>query len=103
MTLLSNVHTCAALEFTVFLLQFLGVVSLFASRLAPGPRWADWGRMCLVLTLLGLGVVGCLLSAHNSEFSLFAGGTITVLLIGTTVGGHSTSTPMPDPSPIEVF
>jgi hypothetical protein len=101
MTLLSNLHTCAVLEFTVFLLQVVGVGSLFASRLVPGPRWAERGRMCLVLTLLGLGAAGSMLAVHNSEFSLFAGGTITVLLIGTTIGGGSTSTP--DPSPIELI
>ena len=39
--------------------------------------------------MVGLGVAGAMCGRHDSEFALFAGGTMTVLLIGMTMGGGS--------------
>ncbi len=36
--------------------------------------------------MVGLGVAGALCGRHDSEFALFAGGTMTVLLIGMIIG-----------------
>jgi hypothetical protein len=44
--------------------------------------------------MFGLGVAGALCGRHDSEFALFAGGTMTLLLIGMTAGGgtgHATA------------
>ena len=40
-----------------------------------------------MIALVGLGIAGALCGRHDSEFALFAGGTMTVLLIGMTMGG----------------
>ena len=91
--ILSSVRVCAWLELAVMLLQILGVAALCLNRLAPTPRWADRGRIGFVIALLGLGVAGALCGRHDSEFALFAGGTMTFLLIGMTVGsGHAHTT-----------
>jgi hypothetical protein len=43
--------------------------------------------------MVGLGLAGALCGRHDSEFGLFAGGTMTILLIGMIVGnGHSDTT-----------
>jgi hypothetical protein len=78
---------CAFLECAVPLLQVAGVVGLCLMRLLPSTRWADGGRVVLVGALIGLGLTGALLGTHDSEFALFAGGSVTALLIGVTLGG----------------
>lgn len=83
---LENVGGRALLEGLVMLLQVAGVLGLVLSHLSA-KRWAERGRFGLVLALVGLGVVGALLGRHDSEFALFAGGTMTFLLIGMTLGG----------------
>jgi hypothetical protein len=67
--------------------QLLGVMSLCASRLLPGTRWADRGRTAFVLAVVGLGLAGAFCGGHDSQFALFAGVTMTVLLIGMIAGG----------------
>jgi hypothetical protein len=53
----------------------------------PGStRWASRGLVGFLVGLFGLGIAGALCGRHDSEFALFAGGTMTVLLIGMTVG-----------------
>jgi len=90
---LSSVHVSAWLELAVMLFQILGVTALCLTRLAPTARWADRGRVGFVVALLGLGLAGVLCGRHGSEFSLFAGGTMTFLLIGMTIGsGHVDTT-----------
>jgi hypothetical protein len=42
-----------------------------------------------VVGMVGLGIAGALCGRHDSEFALFAGGTMTLLLIGMTSGGGS--------------
>ena len=90
---MSSLRACAWLEIAVMLLQVVGVVSLCLSRLAPATRWSERGQTGFVLTMIGLGVAGALCGRHDSEFALFAGGTMTFLLIGMTIGnGHAHTT-----------
>lgn len=90
MLVFSNLHACDVLELTVLVLQFAGVVGLCVWRFMPSTRWADRGRALMILALLGLGVTGAALGNHDSEFALFAGGSITALLIGMTLGSDKT-------------
>ncbi len=83
----SNVSLCSMLELAVILFQVCGVGSLCLNRLMPTTPWADRGRIVFVIALVGLGIAGALCGRHDSEFALFAGGTMTVLLIGMTIGG----------------
>lgn len=90
----SGIRVSAWLELLVITFQVAGVAALCMNRLAPAGRWADRGRLAYVVALLGLGVAGALCGRHDSEFALFAGGTMTLLLIGMTVGGgqgHATT------------
>ncbi len=95
-----NVGACALLELAVFFFQIFGVTALCLSRLMPDSRWAERGRAGVLVALLGLGVAGAFCGQHDSEFALFAGVTMTVLLIGMTMGGgyadasHLTHRPM---------
>jgi hypothetical protein len=82
----TNVRICAWLEFSVVLFQVFGVGALCLSRLMPASRWAARGRVAFVVAVVGLGVAGALCGRHDSEFALFAGGTMTFLLIGMTAG-----------------
>jgi hypothetical protein len=82
----SNVRLDAILEMTVMLFQVCGVVALCLTRLVPATRWAERGRVVFIIAMIGLGVAGALCGRHDSEFALFAGGTMTVLLIGMTIG-----------------
>src|ERR671912_2939176 len=82
----SNVSLCSLLELAVILFQVCGVGSLCLNRLMPTTPWGDRGRIVFVIALVGLGIAGALCGRHDSEFALFAGGTMTVLLIGMTMG-----------------
>jgi hypothetical protein len=89
----SSVRTCAVLELLVMIFQVGGLSALCLYRLAPLSRWADHARIANIVALFGLGIAGALCGRHDSEFALFAGGTMTVLLIGMTVGsGHHETT-----------
>ena len=91
-----NVRLCALLELSVILFQVFGVAALCLSRLLPATRWAVRGRVAFVIALVGLGIAGALCGRHDSEFAMFAGGTMTVLLIGMTIGnGHVDATVNP--------
>jgi hypothetical protein len=79
------------LELTIMLLQVVGVVSLAVCRLGSGTRSSHWARAALFLAMFGLATAGALVAHHDSEFGLFAGGTMTILLIGMTIGGKSPS------------
>ena len=90
----TNAYLCAWLECSVVLFQLIGVGALCLHRLTPATRWAERGRISFVFAMVGLGVTGALCGGHDSEFALFAGGTMTFLLIGMTIGScqvHSTS------------
>ena len=88
----SNVSLCSMLELAVILFQVCGVGSLCLNRLMPTTPWGDRGRIVFVVALVGLGIAGALCGRHDSEFALFAGGTMTVLLIGMTMGGSTSET-----------
>ena len=88
-----SVHVFAWLELAVMIFQILGVAALLLHRLTASPRWAEHGRNGFVVAMIGLGVIGALCGRQNSEFGLFAGGTMTLLLIGMTIGsGHAHTT-----------
>ena len=82
----SNVRLEGILEMIVILFQVCGVVALCLTRLVPAARWAERGRVVFIIAMVGLGVAGALCGRHDSEFALFAGGTMTALLIGMTIG-----------------
>ncbi len=86
----ANVDSREILEFLVMFFQVCGVAALCLTRLLPATRWAERGRVGFVIALVGLGIAGALCGRHDSEFALFAGGTMTALLIGVTVGSGST-------------
>lgn len=90
----SRLELCAVLELSVILFQVFGVAALCISRLVPAtsPRWSNVGRAGFVVAMVGLGLAGALCGRHDSDFGLFAGGTMTILLIGMTVGGAHADT-----------
>ncbi len=85
----SNVSLSSVLEMVVILFQVCGVVSLCMTRLISVARWAERGRVIFVIAMVGLGIAGGLCGREDSEFALFAGGTMTALLIGMTIGNTS--------------
>lgn len=86
----SNVRLDAVLEMIVMLFQVCGVVALCLTRLVSEARWAERGRVVFIVAMVGLGVAGALCGRNDSEFALFAGGTMTALLIGMTIGNGAT-------------
>lgn len=92
----SHLRIDAVLEVVVMMFQVFGVATLCLTRLVPQTRWADRGRIGFVFAMVGLGVFGALCGRFDSEFALFAGGTMTMLLIGMIVGSggtHATASP----------
>ena len=94
-------------EVVVMMFQLFGVATLCLTRLVPETRWADRGRVGFVFALVGLGIFGAICGRFDSEFALFAGGTMTVLLIGMIAGSGTTHATAPraariaaDPKPI---
>ena len=88
----SSVRVCAWLEIAVMMFQVFGVAALCLNRFLPATRWADRGRVGYVIALFGLGVAGAICGRLDSEFALFAGGTMTFLLIGMNMGNAQTDT-----------
>ncbi|QDV38169.1 hypothetical protein [Tautonia plasticadhaerens] len=74
-------------DLLVILFQVFGVLALVLSRLFATPRWSERGQWAFMVAVVGLGVAGALSGNQDSEFGLFAGLTMTTLLIGMTVGG----------------
>src|SRR3954464_11150136 len=91
---LSSLRLCAMLELSVMLFQVFGVAALCLSRLLPptSTRWANRGRAGFVVAMIGLGLAGAFCGRHDSNFALFAGGTMTILLIGMTAGSAPADT-----------
>lgn len=87
--LAANLSACALFELVVMGFQVVGVTGLCLTRLLPTTGWGRRGRLVFIVSLIGLGIFGALCGHHDSEFGLFAGGTMTVLLIGMTIGGGS--------------
>lgn len=82
----SYTRLCAVLELSVMLFQVFGVAALCLNRLFPATRWADRGRTGSIVALVGLAITGAVCGRQASEFALFAGVTMTILLIGMTTG-----------------
>jgi hypothetical protein len=86
----SHLSECTVFEILVVLFQLCGILGLCLNRLLPrSTRWSSSGQAGLIVALFGLAIAGALCGRHDSEFALFAGGTMTVLLIGMTTGGGS--------------
>ncbi len=83
---LSDVRVTALIEFGVMICQFAGALGLITSRLMPRTRLARGGRLVFVLSMVGLAIGGAICGSQDSDFGLFAGGTMTVLLIGMIAG-----------------
>jgi hypothetical protein len=73
-------------EAMVIVFQVVGVGALGMARLLPSTPWSRHGRTVFVVSLVGLGIAGAICGHNDSEFGLFAGCTMTSLLIGMTVG-----------------
>jgi hypothetical protein len=83
----THLALCAILEWLVMVFQVCGIMGLCLSRLMPrSTAWPYRGRISFIVALFGLGIAGALCGRHDSEFALFAGVTMTVLLIGMTIG-----------------
>ena len=86
----SPLSVCTIFEVLVVLFQVCGILGLCLNRLMPrSTPWSSRGQVGLIIALFGLGIAGALCGRHDSEFGLFAGGTMTVLLIGMTMGSGS--------------
>ena len=86
----AHLSVCTVFEILVVLFQLCGILGLCLNRLLPrSTRWSSSGLAGLIVALFGLAIAGALCGRHDSEFALFAGGTMTVLLIGMTMGGGS--------------
>jgi hypothetical protein len=88
----TSITVCAWLEMSVVAFQVFGVAALCLSRLMPATAWAGRGKVGYVIALIGLGVAGALCGQHESRFALFAGGTMTLLLIGMIAGNCAPDT-----------
>lgn len=84
---LAHFNPSVVTELFVMFFQTFGVACLFLHRLTSNRSpWHAPARAGLIVALLGLGLSGAFCGRHDSEFALFAGGTMTVLLIGMTMG-----------------
>ena len=93
----SHLSVCAVFEILVVLFQVCGILALCLHRLMPRTtRWPSRGQVGLIVALFGLGIAGALCGRHDSEFALFAGGTMTILLIGMTMGSGAIEKTEPD-------
>ncbi len=89
--------SCDVFEVLVVLFQVCGIMGLCLNRLMPrSTAWSSRGQVSSIVALFGLGIAGALCGRHDSEFALFAGGTMTVLLIGMTMGNGSIELAEPD-------
>jgi hypothetical protein len=89
---LTHIRPSALVECLVVILQVAGLAGLCLSRLAPTRSLANGGRAMLILAMIGLGIAGACCGRNDSGMGLFAGGTMTVLLIGIIAGGCPTET-----------
>jgi hypothetical protein len=88
---LAHFNSSIVSEMFVMFFQTIGVACLFLNRLTTQQSsWHTLGRNGVILAVLGLGIAGALCGRQDSEFALFAGGTMTVLLIGMTIGNSNT-------------
>jgi hypothetical protein len=76
-------RTRRMLETAVMALQVVGALALVWSKLEPASGLAAW---TLVGAQIGLGTIGIVCARLGSDFALFAGATLVVLLLGTIFG-----------------
>jgi len=92
----SHLSACSVFEVLVVLFQLCGILGLCMNRLMPRTtRWPSRGQAGLIIALFGLAIAGALCGRHDSEFALFAGGTMTFLLIGMIAGSRTTDANSP--------
>ncbi len=95
----SHLSICTVFEVLVVLFQLCGILGLCLSRFMPrSTRWPSRGQAGLIVALFGLAIAGALCGRHDSEFALFAGGTMTILLIGMTMGSGTIEKNEPIPT-----
>ncbi len=82
-----------ALHYAVVLLQIVGISALALWRLAPATRWADTGRLSFGAAVAGLGLAGTCCAWYRSELTLFAGGSMAVLLTLACLATESGAVP----------
>ncbi len=99
---LTTVRACLLAETFVMLFQVVGVAGLCLSRLAAGTSWARRGHLVFLVAILGLGAAGAIAGRNDSVFGLFAGGSMTLLLIGM-ISGSGASDPIRPTGPAEVL
>ncbi|AMV38959.1 hypothetical protein [Planctomyces sp. SH-PL62] len=86
----SHLNFSGVFEMLVMFFQTCGALSLCLHRLTPyRSAWYGLGRIGVILSLFGLGISGALCGRHHSEFAIFAGGTMTLILIGMTMGNSN--------------
>jgi hypothetical protein len=91
MVISTPANLCAVFELLVVMFQVCGIMGLCLNRLTPrSTRWSSHGQIGSIIALFGLGIAGALCGRHDSEFALFAGGTMTILFIGLTTGSGIT-------------
>jgi hypothetical protein len=84
-----HARTRCYLEMGVVVFQCAGVASLLLSRLLPKTPWADRGRAAFLTSMVGLGASGILCAGYASDFALFAGAAMAILLHVVILGeGH---------------
>ncbi len=76
-------------ESLVMLFQVVGLATLIFSRLLPSGRWTRRCKAMFIMALLGLGMAGAICAHHRSSMGLFAGGSVTFLLVGMIAGSHT--------------
>jgi hypothetical protein len=81
------------LNVAVVALQILGVTSFLLGTFVPGGRVARRSWFGFVIAMFGLGVAGSLCAWYGSEFALFSGGSMAVLLIGVILGSECSHGP----------
>ena len=89
LTILRHARIRSYLEMGVVLFQCAGVATLLLSRLFPNTHWANHGHSAFVGSMAGLGASGVSCAWYASDFALFAGCALAILLGIVILGdGH---------------
>jgi hypothetical protein len=76
-------------ESLVMLFQMVALTTLVLARLLPRHRWTHFGKAVFTWAIVGLGVAGSICAHHQSTMGLFAGGSVTFLVVGMIAGNHA--------------
>lgn len=74
------------LQYLVVALQLVAIAAFVLAQFGTATRWARLGRFAFVAAMIALGLAGILCAGYTSEFALFAGGTLAVLLVLANLG-----------------